>query len=216
MKITTSTTAAALAALILLGAATIFAAPADGNGITIRLFRIPAEQQFRTDIPGPDGKNLELNGFGDVTAYVPRGTVIVRTELAADASPEAIGREIREAVVFGRGGLVARGLKVEELGAALMKPEGGRTAESRLEKKLDESRGEDFMIRMEEVAATPKGRLVRLRLDAGRHSFGGSLGVGFSADVLDEVVEVHASRLLLIGARDDRSVYWLAVAGPAR
>lgn len=119
-------------------------------------------------------------------------------------------------MVFGRDGLVARGLKMDELGASVMKPEAGRAAESRFEKKRDESRHEDFGIRMEEVAATPKGRLIRLRLDAGWSASAGSLGVGLSGIVFDEVVEVPASRLLLVGARYEKAVYWLAVAGPAR
>jgi len=217
MKNTTSTMAAALATLAVLYSAPLLAAPQDEDGITARLFRVPAEQQFRADIPGANGKNLEFNGFGDVTAYVPRGTVIVRTELASNASAGAIERAIREAVVFGRGGFIARGLKIEELGSAFMKPEGGKIVESRFEKKRDESRHEDFVLRMEEVAAAPKGRLLRLRLDAGRSSFGGSLGVGFSATVFDEVVEVPEARLLLIGSRgENESVYWLAVSRPIR
>ncbi len=225
MKNSTMKAASALAALILIGTAPLFGslkdgtanpAPSGGAGITARLFRIPAEQQFRADLPAGDGKNLELNGFGDVTAYIPRGTVIVRTELASNASNGAISQAIQEAVVFGRGGLVARGLRIEELGAALMKPEAGKASESRFEKKRDESRHEDFVIRMEEAAGTPKGRLVRLRLDAGRSAFAGTMGAGFSATVFDEVVEVPESRLLLVSARYDGSVYWLAIAGPAR
>lgn len=82
MKNPTTKAASALAALFLFGTAPLFCSPADGiaipaafdgAGITARLFRIPAEQQFRADVPAGEGRDLELNGFGDVTAYVPPG-----------------------------------------------------------------------------------------------------------------------------------------------
>jgi hypothetical protein len=194
----------------------VFALLLSGEGrdvrLLIRVFVIPQAQQFESVLTDAKGNATDLQVYGSVTSAFPRATVSFPTELAASASDSAIGAAIRERVVFGSGGLVARRVSVRELKSfELLLGGDNPEAESRFEENRGEGRSSDYRVKAELLSAGKGGALIRLRFDAGWNAVGGRLGVGMSDTVISAPVELPESKLFLIGAQSDGAVYWLAV-----
>jgi hypothetical protein len=196
----------------------IAAAPAQDFKLTVRVFRIPREQNFEAVLLDGKGGALPFQAHGDVTGDFPRATVFFQTELAANAAGEAVAAAILDRVVFGNGGITTRRIQIDELKP--MELELGRStpgAGTRFEESRGEGRSSDYEVRAEFLSSANGKVLVRLRFDAGWSARGGSLGVGMSEAVISAPVELPYGKLLLIGARSSASasagaVYWLAVS----
>lgn len=180
--------------------------------LLVRVFVIPQAQQFDSVLTDAKGNAMDLQVYGSVTSAFPRATVSFLTELAASASDSAIGAAIRERVVFGSGGLVARGVSVRELKSfEFMLGRDRSEAEGGFEEKQREGRSSRYRVKAGFISAENGLVLVRLRFDAGWSASGGRLSVGMSSDVISAPFELPESKLFLIGAPSDGAVYWLAV-----
>ena len=202
----------AVLVLVLGLAAAVSAGAPHPSKLVVRVFEIPREQSF--DILLPTGKNqtVSLQSYGDVTANFPQGTVIIPTELSSAASEAAIGEVIGHRIGFNIGPVVVRNMQIREVKSLDL--EIGRekpNAEARFEEKVGEGRTSDYEVRAEFVSAAEIGTIIRLKFDAGWSAQAGRLGVGMGGNVFDLPVLVPASKLLLIGARWQGTVYWLAV-----
>jgi len=197
------------------------AAPAQDFKLTVRLFRIPREQNFEAVFLDGKGGAVPFQGHGDVTGVFPRATVFFQTELAANASGEAVAAAILDRVVFGNGGITTRRIQIDEL--KTMDLELGRStsgAGTRFEESRGEGRSSDYEVRAEFLSSANGKVLVRLRFDAGWSAQAGSLlGVGMSEDIISAPVELSESKLFLIGAPSSKTGgassgadYWLAVS----
>jgi hypothetical protein len=186
---------------------------ADGSfRLSVRVIRIPAEQSFKAEVPDGRGGRVSLQVSGNVASGFPKGTVIIPTELAWNASESIIGRTIGEHVGFRCGGLDAERIRIHEVGAQdLFFSKGAPAQSARFEESLGEGRRTDCEVRAEVLSAGQGKAVVRLRLDVGWSAQAGSLGVGMSEDVISTVTEVPESRLLLVGAPAEKAVYVLAV-----
>lgn len=188
--------------------------------LVVRVFKIPREQSFEAGLLDGKGGTITLQAYGDVTAAFPRVTVFLPTELAANASGEAIAAEILGKVVFGSGGIAAKKIRVDELKSLNLElGEFHHKAEARFEESRGEGRSSNYEVRAEFVSSEEGKALIRLRFDAGWSSQAGSIGVGISEDVISAPVELSESKLFLIGAPDIKmggsssgAVYWLAVS----
>jgi hypothetical protein len=203
----------ALLAILLVGLPS--SVRAEGNApvqLAVRIFQIPAEQSFRVERPDGRGGVLSLQASGNIASGFPQGTVIVPTELARNASDSTIGRTIGERIAFGCGDLRALDFQVRELKAFDLSLVKGRPAQ---EARFQESRGEgrmaDYELSTEILSDDPGKVLVRLRFDVGSSWQAGALAGGITGRVISLVAEVTESRLLLVGAPGDKSVYLLAV-----
>jgi hypothetical protein len=180
--------------------------------ITVRVFKIPAEQSFQGDWPDGRGGKIALQASGNIISGFPDGTVFLPTELAPNASGSAVGRTIGERVSFGWGHLASGKVQVRELKSLDLSLEKGQpSAESRFEESLGEGRASNYEIRVELISAARGEAVVRLRFDAGWSAMGGSMGVGVSESVISTVAAIPESKLLLVGAPGDKAVYFLAV-----
>ena len=210
-----------IAALVALGLVPpIAAVSAQDFKLTVRIFRIPREQNFEAVLLDGKGGAVPFQAHGDVTGDFPRATVFFQTELATNASGEAVAAAILDRVVFGNGGITTRRIQIDELKA--MDLELGRStpgAGTRFEESRGEGRSSDYEVRAEFLSSANGKVLVRLRFDAGWSARGGSLGVGMSEAVISAPVELSESKLFLIGAPSSKmggsssgAVYWLAVS----
>ena len=210
-----------IAALVALGLVPpIAAVSARDFKLTVRVFRIPREQNFEAVLLDGKGGAVPFQAHGDVTGDFPRATVFFQTELATNASGEAVAAAILDRVVFGNGGITTRRIQIDELKA--MDLELGRStpgAGTRFEESRGEGRSSDYEVRAEFLSSANGKVLVRLRFDAGWSARGGSLGVGMSEAVISAPVELSESKLFLIGAPSSKmggsssgAVYWLAVS----
>lgn len=198
----------------------IAAAPAQDFKLTVRVFRIPREQNFEAVLLDGKGGALPFQAHGDVTGDFPRATVFFQTELAANAAGEAVAAAILDRVVFGNGGITTRRIQIDEL--KTMELELGRStpgAGTRFEESRGEGRSSDYEVRAEFLSSANGRVLLRLRFDAGWSARGGSLGVGMSEAVISAPMELSESKLFLIGAPSSKmggpssgAVYWLAVS----
>jgi len=180
--------------------------------ITVRVFKVPAQQSFQGDLPDGRGGKISLQASGNIISGFPDGTVFISTELARNASESAIGQTIGERAAFGWGYLSAGKVQVRELKSLDFTLEKGQpSAEAAFEERLGEGRSRDYEVRVGLVSTGQGETLVRLRFDAGWSATGGSMGVGFSGSVLSAVTAIPESKLLLIGAPGDKAVYFLAV-----
>jgi len=214
-----------LAGFVALGLVTPLAAvPAQDFKLTVRVFRIPREQNFDAVLLDRKGAAVPFQAYGDVTGAFPRTTLFFQTELAANASQGAIAAAIADRVGFGNGAIIARIIQLDEL--KTMELELGRStpgAGTRFEESRGEGRSSNYEVRAQFLSSANGKVLVRLRFDAGWSAQAGSLGVGMSEDVISAPVELSESKLFLIGAPSSRmggsssgAVYWLAVsAAPA-
>jgi hypothetical protein len=206
-------TGAVLAAVLVPGFFSMFlSAETRGVRLLVRVFVIPQAQQFQSALADARGGTMSLQVYGSVTSAFPHATVLFLTELAAGASADAVGAAIRDRIVFGSGGLVARGVSVRELKSLELLLGGDRPdAEGRFEENRGEGRSSDYRVKAELLSADKDKALVRLRFDAGWSAVGGSMGVGVSDTVISAPVELSESKLILIGAPSEGAVYWLAV-----
>lgn len=193
-------------------------AGADGPvRLSVRIFQVPAEQSFEVERPGGRSGAVTLQARGDVTAWFPRGTVFVPTELAANASASAIGGEFGRSVVFGCGDFVTDHLQIRELKTVALSLDAAHPSEeTRFEESQREGRTSRYELSVERLPGSPEKPLLRLRFFAGWSAQAGSLGVGLSSDVIAAVIEVPDSKLLLIGAPGEKAVYVLAVCAQPR
>jgi len=203
----------ALAGSILLGLfIPLLASETPNRRIVVRILSIPKEQQVEIVLPDAKGKQVSFQGYADVAANFPRATVLFRTELASNASEEAIARTIMDHVNFGSGAVNPQKVQIRELKSVLL---GLGKDHSEAEARFEESRGEgrtsDYQVRALWLGADKNGTLLRLRFDAGWSSRGGSLGVGISDCVVSLPVDVPDYKMILIGASSFGEVYWLAV-----
>jgi len=198
------------------------AVPAQGTEdgpvqIAVRVFKIPAEQSFRGDLPDGRGGKISLQASGNIISGFPDGTVFLHTELARNAADSTIGRTIGERVAFGWVYPVAGKVEVRELKSLEFSLEKGRpVAEASFEESLGEGRSLDYDVRLELISAGQGETLVRLRFDAGWSATGGTLGVGVSEKVISAVATIPESKLLLVGAPANKAVYFLAVCVVSR
>lgn len=206
-------TLTALLIAILIGLAIPVRGTDDGPvRITVRVFKVPAEQSFQGDLPDGRGGKISLQASGNIISGFPDGTVFISTELARNASESAVGRTIGERAAFGWGYLSAGKVQVRELKSLDFSLEKGRpVAESSFEESLGERRSLDYKVGVELISAGQGETLVRLRFDAGWSATGGSMGVGFSENVISAVAAIPESKLLLVGAPGDKAVYFLAL-----
>jgi hypothetical protein len=204
--------AAVLGAVLITGFAAGLGAEDGTVRLSVRVIRIPAEQSFQAEVPDGRGGTVSLQVSGNIASGFPKGTVIIPTELAWNASEAIIGRTIGERVGFRCGGLDAEKVRVQEVGSRDLSFSKGDPARSaRFEESLGEGRSTDCEVRAELVSTGQGMAVVRLRLDVGWSAQAGSLGVGMSEDVISTVTEVPESRLLLVGAPSGMAVYVLAV-----
>jgi hypothetical protein len=207
-------TLTALLAVFLLGSPA--SARAEENApvrLAVRIFQIPADQTFRIERPDGRGGTLSLQASGNIASGFPRGTVIVPTELARNAADSTVGRAIGENIVMGCGDLRAFDFRVHELKAFEFDLVKGRPSqEARFQESRGEGRSADYDLRAEILSDEPGKVLVRLQLDVGSSWQAGTLGGGITGRVISAVAEVPESRLLLVGAPDDKAVYFLAVS----
>ena len=84
----------------------IAAAPAQDFKLTVRVFRIPREQNFEAVLLDGNGAAVQCQAHGDVTGGFPKATLFFQTELAANAAGEAVAAAILDRVVFGHSGSV--------------------------------------------------------------------------------------------------------------
>jgi len=206
-------TLTALLVTILIG----FAIPVLGTDdgpvrITVRVFKIPAEQNLRGETPDGRGGKIFLQASGNIISGFPDGTVFMPTDLARNASESTVGRTIGERIAFGWGYLVTGKVQVLELKSIDFTLEKGQpSAEAKFEERLGEGRASNYDVRAELVSTSRGEAVVRLRFDAGWSATGGSLGVGFSESVISVVTAIPESKLLLVGAPGDKAVYFLAL-----
>lgn len=180
--------------------------------LSVRIIRVPAEQSFKAEVPDGGGGTVSLQVSGSVVSEFPKGTVIIPTELAWNASESIIGRTIGEHIGFRCGGLDAGRIRIHEIGSQdLILSKDAPAQSARFEQSLGEGRRTDCEVRAELLSAGQGKAVVRLRLDVGWSAQAGSLGVGMSEDVISTVTEVPESRLLLVGAPAEKAVYVLAV-----
>jgi len=185
--------------------------------ITVRIFKIPAEQSWEGALPDGRGGKISLRASGNIISGFPRGTILIPTELAGNASDSAVGQTIGEHVAFGWVNLAAGRIQVRELKTFDFTLGKGRTgAGSRFEESLGEGRAMNYDVRVELISAGQSETLVRLRFDAGWSASGGSIGVGFSESVISTVAAVPESRLLLVGAPGEKAVYFIAVCAASK
>jgi hypothetical protein len=189
--------------------------------LTVRVFRIPREQNFEAVFPDGKGGTVPIQAQGDVTGDFPRATVFFQTELAANASGEAVAAAILDRVVFGNGGITTRKIQIDELKSLdLELGDSHPKAEARFEENRGERRTSNYDVRAESLSSENGKFLIHLRFDAGWSAYGGSLGVGMSEDVISAPFEFPESKLFLIGApasnklggSSSGAVYWLAVS----
>lgn len=185
--------------------------------LSVRVIRIPAEQSFKTEVPDGRGGTVSLQVSGNVVAGFPKGTVIIPTELAGNASEDAIGRSIGEHIGFRCGGLDDERIRIHEVGSQdLFFSKGAPAQSARFEESLGEGRSSDCEARAE-ILSTGQGKaVVRLQLDVGSSWQAGTLAGGIIGRVISVVAEVPESRLLLVGAPGDKAVYFLAVCVVSR
>jgi hypothetical protein len=216
----------ALAGIMIAGFITIglvsslSASPDQDFKLVVRVFRIPREQNFEAVLLDGKGVAFPFQTHGDVTGDFPRATVFFQTELAANASAEAVAAAILDRVVFGSGGIATRKIRIDEikmLELALGRSHPG--AGTRFEESRGEGRSSNYEVRAEFLSSGIGKVLVRLRFDAGWSAVGGSIGVGISEDVISAPVELSESKLFLIGAPASKmggsssgAVYWLAIS----
>jgi hypothetical protein len=207
------TTLTTLLVILLVGLAIPARGTEDGPvRITVRVFKIPAEQSFQGDLPDGRGGKISVRASGNIISGFPDGTVILPTELARNASESTVGLTIGERVAFGWGYLAAGKVQVRELKSLDLSLEKGQpSAEARFEESLGEGRASNYEVRIELISAARGEAVVRLRFDAGWSATGGSIGVGFSESVISTVAAIPESKLLLVGAPGDKAVYFLAV-----
>lgn len=198
----------------------IAAAPAQDFKLTVRVFRVPREQNFEAVLLDGNGAAVQCQAHGDVTGGFPKATLFFQTELAANAAGEAVAAAILDRVVFGNGGITTKRIQIDEIKAmdlelGLSHPE----VRARFEETRGEGRSSDYEVRAEFLSSANGKVLVRLRFDAGWSAQAGSLGVGMSEDVISAPVELSESKLFLIGAPSSKmggsssgAVYWLAVS----
>jgi hypothetical protein len=180
--------------------------------VTIRVFKVPAEQSFLASLPDGRGGKISLQASGNIISGFPDGTVFISTELARNATESAVGRTIGERAAFGWAYLSAGKVQVRELKSLDLSLEKGHpSAESRFEESQGEGRASNYEVRIELISAARGEAVVRLRFDAGWSAMGGSMGVGFSESVISTVAAIPESKLLLVGAPGDKAVYFLAV-----
>jgi hypothetical protein len=180
--------------------------------LVIRVFMIPPTQQFESALADGKGGTTSLQVCGNVTSGFPRATLFFPTDLAANASDDAIGAAIRDRIVFGSGGLVARKISARELKSMeLAVSDDHPDAEGRFEEDRGEGRSSNYRIETA-LLSTGKGKtLIRLRFDAGWSAVGGSIGVGVSDTVIEAPLELPEGKLLLVGGASEGTVYWLAI-----
>lgn len=214
-----------IAGMVVLGLVSqLAAAPDQDFKLTVRVFRIPREQNFEAVFLDGKGGAAPFQAHGDVTGDFPRATVFFQTELAANASGEAVAAAILDRVVFGNGGITTRRIQIDEL--KTMDLELGRShpgAGTRFEESRGEGRSSDYEVRAEFLSSASGKVLLRLRFDAGWSARGGSLGAGMSEGVISAPVELSESKLFLIGAPSSKMggsssgvVYWLAISAISR
>jgi hypothetical protein len=180
--------------------------------IAVRIFKIPAEQSFRGEMPDGRGGKISMHATGNINSVFPDGTLFLPTELAWNASDSAIGRAISERAGFGCGNIAPGKIQVRELKSLEFSLEkSGPGAGARFEETLGEGRALDYNIGVELLPDGQGEALVRIRFDAGWSASGGSIGAGFSESVISTVAAVPESRLLLVGAPGDKAVYFVAV-----
>ncbi len=185
--------------------------------LLVRVFMIPQAQQFESVLTDARGGTINLQVYGSVTSAFPRAAVSFPTELAAGATDNAVGAAIRERLVFGSGGLVARGVSVRELKSfELLLGGDNPEAEGRFQENRGEGRSSDYRVKAELLSVGKDSALIRLRFDAGWSAVGGRLGVGMSDTVISAPVELPEFKLFLIGAPSEGAVYWLAVCALPR
>jgi hypothetical protein len=209
-----------IAGLIAVGFVPHLAAAAQEFKLTVRVFRIPREQNFEAVLLDGKGGAVPFQAHGDVTGDFPKATLFFQTELAANAAGEAVAAAILDRVVFGNGGITTRRIQIDELKTIDL--ELGRStpgAGTRFKESRGEGRSSDYEVRAEFLSSANGKVLVRLRFDAGWSAQAGSLGVGMSEDVISAPVELSESKLFLIGAPSSKmggsssgAVYWLAVS----
>jgi hypothetical protein len=210
-----------IAGLVAFGLASPIAATTTQDfKLTVRVFRIPREQNFEAVLLDGKGTAVQCQAHGDVTGGFPRATVFFQTELAANAAGEAVAAAILDRVGFGNGAITSRRIQIDEL--KTMDLELGRStpgAGTRFEESRGEGRSSNYEVRAEFLSSANGKVLVRLRFDAGWSAQAGSLGVGMSEDVISAPVELSESKLFLIGAPSSKiggsssgAVYWLAVS----
>lgn len=208
-----------IAGLVTLGVVSPLAAAQDFK-LTVRVFRIPREQNFEAVFLDGKGTAVPFQAYGDVTGAFPRATVFFQTELAANASGGAVAASILDRVGFGNGGIITRRVQIDELKSLdLELGKGHPDAGARFEESRGEGRSSDYEVRAEFLSSANGKVLVRLRFDAGWSALGGTIGVGMSEDVISAPVELSESKLFLIGAPSSKmggsssgAVYWLAVS----
>jgi hypothetical protein len=185
--------------------------------LSVRVIRIPAEQSFKTEVPDGRGGTVSLQVSGNVVSGFPKGTVIIPTELAWNASEDALGRAIGEHIGFRCGGLDAERIRVGEIGSCDLSLSKSKPAQlARFEESRGEGRSADYELRAEVLTDAHAKFLVRLQLDVGSSWQAGTLAGGIIGRVVSVVAEVPESRLLLVGAPGDKAVYFLAVSVVSR
>ncbi len=185
--------------------------------LTVRIFQIPAEQSFEVARPDGRGGACTLQVRGDVAALFPHGTVLVPTELAANASGSAIGRALGQSMIFGRSDPRAVRVQIRELKSFDITLDATHPSEeARFEESRGEGRSDDYELRVERLPGGPEKPLVRLHFFAGTRWQAGLLGGGLTRNVVSTVAEVPESTLLLIGAPGEKAVYVLAVCARPR
>jgi hypothetical protein len=185
--------------------------------MTVRVFKIPAEQSVQGERPDGRGGKISLQASGNIISGFPDGIVFLLTELAQNASESTVERTIGEHVAFGWADLFTGKVQVRELKSLDFTLEKGQpSAEAKFEERLGEGRASNYEVRVELISAARGEAVVRLRFDAGWSATGGSLGVGFSESVLSAVTAIPESKLLLVGAPGDKAVYFLALCFRSR
>lgn len=107
-----------IAGLVALGLVSqLAAAPGQDFKLTVRVFRIPREQNFEAVFLDGKGHAVPFQAHGDVTGDFPCATVFFQTELAANASGEAVAAAILDRVVFGNGRITTRRIQIDEFKA---------------------------------------------------------------------------------------------------
>jgi hypothetical protein len=198
----------------------VAAAPDQDFKLTVRVFRIPREQNFEAVLLDGKGTAIPFQAYGDVTGDFPKATLFFQTELAANASEGAVAAAILDRVGFGNSAFTTRKIQIDEVKAmdldlGLSHPE----VRARFEETRGEGRSSNYEVHAEFLSSANGKVLVRLRFDAGWSARAGSLGVGMSEDVISAPVELSESKLFLIGAPSSKmggsssgAVYWLAVS----
>jgi len=203
--------AAVLGAVLITGFAAGLGAEDGTVRLSVRVIRIPAEQSFQAAVPDGRGGTVSLQVSGNVVSGFPKGTVTIPTELAWNASEDALGRAIGEHIGFRCGDLDAERIRIHEIGSQDLFFSKGATAQSaRFEESRGEGRSADYALRAEVLTDAHAKFLVRLQLDVGSSWQAGTLAGGIIGRVISVVAEVPESRLLLVGAPGDKAVYFLA------